>query len=233
MSASTFTLAALSGAAIATAISIFISRSNTATFNAKLEHLQLQLLALQKADIQTLCGASGRKDWLEAHPTYKTWAANLRSIQKQNAIQFLQKQETFGWTFHAKNQELYNAAEQNQLKQATEALHKGYSPNREEELHPKFGTTPLMEAAFHGNSEILKLYIEHNAQLNVQSGFGWTALHYACQHNSQECAALLVAAGCNRSIQNNKGKTAHFRAVKQGKNEIATLIADPPKKMRE
>ena len=32
-------------------------------------------------------------------------------------------------------------------------------------MHPKFGTTPLMEAAFHGRDEIVRQLIEHSAQL--------------------------------------------------------------------
>ena len=83
-----------------------------------------------------------------------------------------------------------------------------------------------MEAAFHGNDDIVKLLIEHNAQLNIQSGYGWTALHYACQAKKEGCVALLVAAGCNREIKNNKGKTAHTRAVEQGKDAIAALVSD-------
>lgn len=96
---------------------------------------------------------------------------------------------------------------------------------REEELHPKFGTTPLMEACFHGRDEIAKKLIEHNAFLNTQSGYGWTALHYAGQAKAEGCAALLVAAGAGRDIRNNKGKTAHDRAVAQGKTMISDLIA--------
>jgi len=101
----------------------------------------------------------------------------------------------------------------------------GYDPNHEDELHPKFGTTPLMEAAFHGRDAIVKRLIEHNANLNTRSGYGWTALHYAGQAKRTGAAALLVAAGADRSIKNNKGKTARDRAVAQGKTDIADLLA--------
>ena len=80
----------------------------------------------------------------------------------------------------------------------------GYDPNREEELHPKFGTTPVIEAAFHGRDEIVKELIEHNAQLDTQSEFGWTAPHYAGQAKQAGCVALLVAAGASRAIKRGR-----------------------------
>ena len=55
-------------------------------------------------------------------------------------------------------------------------LSQGYDLNRDDQLHPKFGTTPLMEACFHGRDDMAKLYIEHNADLNTQSGFGWNLI---------------------------------------------------------
>ena len=187
--------------------------------DAKIGELTLQLLAMQKQDIQTLCGASDRKDWLKAHPEHQAWADGLLAAQRANALAAPARPAG------AEKQRLYNGAEQNQPGAVSAALAAGYDPNHEEELHPKFGTTPLMEAAFHGRDEIVQQLIEHNAQLNTQSGYGWTALHYAGQAKQAGCVALLVAAGANRGIKNNKGKTAHDRAVAQGKTAIAELIA--------
>ena len=89
-------------------------------------------------------------------------------------------------------------------------------PNSECELHPKFGTTPIMEAAFHGHTETLKLFIEHNGDMNTASGFGWTALHYAGEANNAGCVEVLLAAGADASMKNAKGKTAKMRAVEAG-----------------
>ena len=187
----------------------------------QIQQLTLELLQLRKSDVQTLRGKSKRKSWIKAHPTIKEWAETLLNIQCSNSLKCPTRPS------NAEPLKLYNAAENNEFDVAQEAVFMGYKCNDEEELHPKFGTTPLMEACFHGNAKIVKLYIEHNANLNVQSGYGWTALHYACQANKPKCAELLVAAGCNRNLKNSKGKTAHFRSVAQGKDEIATLIADP------
>ena len=186
--------------------------------DAKIAMLQLQLLAMQKRDIQTLNGKSSRRDWLAAHPEHTEWAQSLAALQEANALAMLPRPAD------AERQVLYNAAEANQLDVVVSSIALGYNPNREEELHPKFGTTPLMEAAFHGHDDIVKLLIEQNAQLNTQSGFGWTALHYAGQNQQLGSIALLVAAGCNRGVKNNKGKTAQTRALGQGKDTVAALI---------
>ena len=186
--------------------------------DAKIAMLQLQLLAMQKRDVQTLNGKSSRRDWLAAHREHMEWAESLAAVQEANAIEMLPRPAD------AERQVLYNAAEANQLESVASAIALGYNPNREEELHPKFGTTPLMEAAFHGHDDIVKMLIEHNAQLNTQSGFGWTALHYAGQNQQLGSIALLVAAGCNRGVKNNKGKTARMRSLGQGKDAVAALI---------
>ena len=70
--------------------------------------------------------------------------------------------------------------ENNEPTAVKDGLAAGYDPNNDAELHPKFGTTPLMEAAFHGHDDIVKQLIEHNARLNTQSGYGWTALPCVC-----------------------------------------------------
>ena len=103
---------------------------------------------------------------------------------------------------------LYEAAAENDMETARTLLAKGYCPNSEDELPSKFGTTPLMEGCFHGNADIVRMYIEHNADLNTQSGYGWTALHYAGQNIKHDCVALLLAAGANKELRNSKGKTA-------------------------
>ena len=202
---------------LATAAFLYLLRKQM-KLNERINGLALQVLSSSKSDIQTLCGASSRKDWIKKHPEHKDWAASLLSVQQSNALSAPSRPN------NAKNQVLYDAAEHDNLSAAEAAVSKGYSPNVEEELHPKFGTTPLMEAAFHGRNAIVKLLIENNAELNVQSGYGWTALHYAGQAKMEGCAALLVAAGADRAIKNNKGKTAYERAVEQDKKGIAALL---------
>ena len=52
--------------------------------------------------------------------------------------------------------------------------------------------------------QILKLFIEHNGDMNVSSGIGWTALHYAGQANNADCVEVLLAAGADAERKNHK-----------------------------
>ena len=161
----------------------------------------------------------------------KSGSNNILTTTRGHLRCFPFNNQTF-WLHHqdqpsnAQDLALYNAAEAGDWEEAKSLLEQGYSPNDSKELHPKFGTTPLMEACFHGHQTIVQLYIEHNALLNTQSGYGWTALHYAGQANKIGCAGLLMAAGCNNLLKNSKGKTPQVRAAAQGKDEMAALIWD-------
>ena len=191
----------------------------TSSADSQIEDLRLQVLRLATRDVQTLNGKSERKSFLEAHPEYSEWANGLLAVQEANARSAPPRPSG------AEPQRLYHATEADKLDVAIAAVDAGYSPNAEEELAPKFGTTPLMEACFHGRDDICRLLIEHNAWLNTQSGYGWTALHYAGQANNAGCVGLLLAAGANDKLCNAKGKTALVRAVKQEKLAIVALLS--------
>jgi hypothetical protein len=194
------------------------AKANDDTISIQTNQLKLHILALQTKDIQTLNGKSVRKEWIKQHPHHDTWTSSLLSVQQSNFLSAPPRPSK------AQDLALYNAAEAGDWEEAKSLLEQGYSPNDSKELHPKFGTTPLMEACFHGHQTIVQLYIEHNALLNTQSGYGWTALHYAGQANKIGCAGLLMAAGCNNLLKNSKGKTPQVRAAAQGKDEMAALI---------
>ena len=216
---------AAAAAAVASVATCYLYYSASSQ-QAQIDQLKFQLLAHQTRDIQTLNGKSSRKDWLDKHPKHQGWSSVLLSLQQKNMISMPPRPSCFGdWSENdLTNLALYNAAEQGSLNTAAAFLAEGYSPNHESELHPKFGTTPLMEACFHGHENIVRKYIEHNALLNIQSGYGWTALHYAGQANKLGCVELLIAAGANTELKNSKGKTARVRAVAQGKVEIAEAL---------
>lgn len=101
---------------------------------ARIDEITLRLLALSTQDVQTLCGASARKDWLKAHPQHQAWADGLLATQQRNAIAAPVRPA------NAEKQKLYNGAENNQPAAVKEGLAAGYDPNNEAELHPKFGT---------------------------------------------------------------------------------------------
>ena len=87
---------------------------------AKLADLTLNVLRIQKKDIQTLHGASSRKDWLKEHTEHKEWSASLLKTQEANALAKPPR------PISAKKQTLYNAAEQDKIK-ANEVKYKTLS----------------------------------------------------------------------------------------------------------
>jgi len=82
-----------------------------------------------------------------------------------------------------------------------------------------------VEAAFHDHADVLRLLIEHNADLNTCSGIGWTALHYCGQANNPKCVELLLAAGADAKMTNDKGKTAAMRATEQQKQSVIDIFS--------
>jgi hypothetical protein len=105
--------------------------------DARIDELTLQLLALSTKDIQTLCGESDRKEWLKVNPVQKAWASTLLQTQQKNAITKPLR------PIDAEKQLLYNGAELGMLNVVEAGLRVGFDPNHEDEIHKKFGTTPL------------------------------------------------------------------------------------------
>jgi hypothetical protein len=116
------------------------NQAQNKTQQKQIDQLKLQLLALQTTDIQTLNGKSLRKEWIKQHAHHETWTSSLLKVQETNALCAPPRPHA------AEDLGLYNAAEAGDLEEARSLLSKGYSPNHSKELHPKFGTTPLMEA---------------------------------------------------------------------------------------
>jgi len=94
-------------------------------------------------------------------PDLKEWAEGLAKVQEANAMSKKSRPAD------AVDCALFKAAADNDIEGARSMLEQGYCPNIEQELAPKFGTSPLMEACFHGNAEITKMFIEHNAEMNI------------------------------------------------------------------
>ena len=107
--------------------------------------------------IQTLAGRSARKTFIgTCGEEMQGWANGLYAVQRTN----------FETSFRSPDEEeplaLYKCVNEKEprddpvkLKRATDLLScPEADPNSECELHPKFGTTPVMEAAFHGHVKV-------------------------------------------------------------------------------
>ena len=52
--------------------------------------------------------------------------------------------------------------------------------------------TPLLEAAYRGNTDIAELLLSHGANLAAKDSDGFTALHKAADHGKAEVVQLLL-----------------------------------------
>tara|TARA_B110000305_G_C19377362_1_gene607721 strand:+ start:99 stop:857 length:759 start_codon:yes stop_codon:yes gene_type:complete len=208
-----------------------MSKRTASDANLNAANVQRNLARLMfnqsKVQVQTLCGRSERKTFIKTFDSgsLQDWATKLRVVQQANFCDALGAP-----TGSASPLSLYNCVsgsdpdkDQNNQSKMASFLNAGSDPNEENELHPKFGTSPVMEAAFHNHDEMLRVLIEHNGNLDTCSGIGWTALHYASQANNPKCVAILLAAGATIS-KNHKGKTALMRAVEQGKEDVVAVF---------
>ncbi|KAK0636629.1 hypothetical protein B0T17DRAFT_86028 [Bombardia bombarda] len=73
---------------------------------------------------------------------------------------------------------------------------------------------PLLHtAAKRGNCEIVKMLLDHNADINERNDKGMTALHIAIEHNQGKVVMLLLQNGVDVNATDNEGHTALSLAV--------------------
>ena len=92
------------------------------------------------------------------------------------------------------------------------ALRKGAKPNLP---YNHQGWTPFLRAcrAFY-EPEVIKLFLEHGANINGKNKDGETPLHIMAQHRANyDCLELLIDAGANPDAQDNNGWTPLMKAV--------------------
>lgn len=69
------------------------------------------------------------------------------------------------------------------------------------------GSTPLITAATFGKTDIAKILIDANAELDIKNNEGSTALHAAAFFCHIEIAQMLIDARADKTIKNNHGAT--------------------------
>ncbi len=80
-------------------------------------------------------------------------------------------------------------------------------------LEPSRASTPLITAAYLGNTEAAKILIDAGAELNYQNADGSTALHTAAVFGKTNVAKILIDAGIDVNSQNNQGASALHTAT--------------------
>ena len=88
----------------------------------------------------------------------------------------------------------------------------------------QYGNTALIEAANHGDTEIVKLLMPFNPDLNTTSAGGRTALMCAAFKGHREVVEILLENGANRDIRDLDGENALGLARLRGNDDIASLL---------
>ncbi len=100
---------------------------------------------------------------------------------------------------------VWEAISTGNLNVVKQALANGMDPNTKD---PKSGGTLLTTAALMGHTEIVKLLLEHDADVNIQSNDGGTALHAAAFLGRAETVKLLLDNGADANLRHKMGSKA-------------------------
>lgn len=121
--------------------------------------------------------------------------------------------------------ELFKAILNKDIVSLNQVLNSGYNVNDQDED----GRTALMEAIIEGDKEIVKLLLEHGADVNRQDYIAEiSALHFAVQNSSYELVKLLLDNHAEIEIEDVNGNTPLSDAVfySKGKGEIIKLLLE-------
>lgn len=95
------------------------------------------------------------------------------------------------------------------------------------------GLTPLMAAAYSGQTDTVKFLLEVKALVGVKDKDGLTALMFATNAGKLDCAKLLLDAGAGVNEPAHDGSTPIMFAAQHGFNDVVKLLlergADPTK----
>ena len=123
-----------------------------------------------------------------------------------------------------KDKALLDAAKRGQLDTCQELIGKGHGADHVEEID-KDGRTPLLWACDKGHTDVVKLLLEHNAEMDAPDSWGNTAAHNAAVSGRCDALKVLMAAGADLTIANKEGHTALDLAVEQGKEECVAVLS--------
>jgi ankyrin repeat protein len=107
-------------------------------------------------------------------------------------------------------------------KMAAILLDRGAEPNAVS-LNP-MAVQPLHSGAAAHDTAIIRMLLDHGADVNARQAGGWTALHAAAMFGDAPLAELLLSSGAMADLPNDQGKTALDLAVEKGHTQVAELL---------
>jgi len=87
---------------------------------------------------------------------------------------------------------LLNAAAAGDIEEVSLLLKQGHLAN---EALPIIGIRPLTLAAAYGHADVVRVLLEHGAEINAEDFTGWTALHAGSFTGDSETVSLLLDRG--------------------------------------
>jgi ankyrin repeat protein len=118
-------------------------------------------------------------------------------------------------------------ADQEQAEVIASLLNRGtqVGVNLDVNLKDEDGLTPLHLAAISGQTEVVKLLLDHGAQIEViDDQTGGTPLHFAAQRGHAHTAAALLRGGAPIEVADLNGQTALHLAVQKFQRETLVLL---------
>ncbi|WP_157154466.1 ankyrin repeat domain-containing protein [Brachyspira murdochii] len=106
-------------------------------------------------------------------------------------------------------------------------LEKGADANTVCEIkneHIDISPTPLMNAAYRGNTNIINMLLENGADINYTTDYGMTALMMAASFNQFEAAKVLLENNADTSVTDEYGRTALDLAKEEDYKDIVELL---------
>jgi ankyrin repeat protein len=88
------------------------------------------------------------------------------------------------------------------------------------------GRTPLFLASRRRNGSVLRLLLEHGADINVQDEDGWTPLYLASYNGALEVVRLLLEHSADVEVKDMSGETALQKAAEHGHDEVVKLLRE-------
>ncbi|XP_067653717.1 ankyrin repeat, PH and SEC7 domain containing protein secG-like [Haliotis asinina] len=87
--------------------------------------------------------------------------------------------------------------------------------------------TPLMEAAWRGQSNVVKLLVDRGANLSLVDEYSYNVLHFACMGGDLETVQLILSQNVTDiNIRGNGSRTPLMEAAFWGESDVVKLLMD-------